>query len=266
MKILKNKNQKVSVLIANYNNEKYIDTCINSLKKQTYKNLEIIFFDDQSNDNSLKKVKKFKNVNIVQSFKKKSIYGSINQINSYVQAFKKSKGKIILFLDSDDFFYKNKIEKIVKFFEKNRKQKIVFDLPTLIKNKKKIKIKPKEKFVKTYWPYIPNQSCIAIKREIFNRMISKILVNKFYDIWLDFRITIYSIYILKQFNLLNQNLTYYRKVENSASYKFQHLNQNWWRRRSQAHSYIKSFFYKNKISYKNNFDFYLTNLINFFLK
>ena len=48
------------MLIANYNNEYYIKDCINSLINQTYKNIEIIFHDDCSNDNSLeiKKIKK----------------------------------------------------------------------------------------------------------------------------------------------------------------------------------------------------------------
>jgi len=48
------------VLIANYNNEYYIKDCINSLINQTYKNIEIIFHDDCSNDNSLEieKIKK----------------------------------------------------------------------------------------------------------------------------------------------------------------------------------------------------------------
>ena len=35
-------NIKVSVLVASYNNEKYLDECIESIKKQSYKNLEII--------------------------------------------------------------------------------------------------------------------------------------------------------------------------------------------------------------------------------
>ena len=39
---------KVSVVIANYNNSKFIKECIESLNNQTYKNIEIIFFDDNS--------------------------------------------------------------------------------------------------------------------------------------------------------------------------------------------------------------------------
>ena len=49
----------VSVLIANYNSSSYIQQCINSLNSQTYKNLEIIFFDDNSSDNSLEIIKNF---------------------------------------------------------------------------------------------------------------------------------------------------------------------------------------------------------------
>ena len=38
------KDIKVSVLIANYNNEKYLNECIDSIKKQTYQNIEIVIF------------------------------------------------------------------------------------------------------------------------------------------------------------------------------------------------------------------------------
>ena len=48
---------KASIVIANFNNSKFIDECIESLNNQTYKNIEIIFFDDNSHDNSLEKIK-----------------------------------------------------------------------------------------------------------------------------------------------------------------------------------------------------------------
>ena len=56
---------KASILIANYNNQIYIDECINSLLSQTYKNIEIIFFDDLSTDNSINEVKKFSKVKLI---------------------------------------------------------------------------------------------------------------------------------------------------------------------------------------------------------
>ena len=55
------KNILVSVLINNYNNQKFLKKSIDSCLKQTYKNLEIIIFDDNSTDNSKKIIKKIKN-------------------------------------------------------------------------------------------------------------------------------------------------------------------------------------------------------------
>ena len=52
---------KISILIANYNGEKYLKRCINSCLSQNIKSrFEIIFVDDNSIDSSLEKVKKFK--------------------------------------------------------------------------------------------------------------------------------------------------------------------------------------------------------------
>ena len=48
----------VSILIASYNKEKYVKRCINSCKTQTYNNIEIIFYDDGSKDNSYEIAKK----------------------------------------------------------------------------------------------------------------------------------------------------------------------------------------------------------------
>ena len=56
---------KASIVIANYNNSNFIEECINSLNSQTYKNIEIIFFDDNSKDNSIDIIKKFTNVKII---------------------------------------------------------------------------------------------------------------------------------------------------------------------------------------------------------
>ena len=94
---------KASVLIANFNGEKFIDQCIQSLQNQSFTDFEIIFFDDCSTDNSLKIVKKYKNVKIIEN-KNHSSVGAFNQINAYKEAFQNSTGDIIFTLDSDDFF------------------------------------------------------------------------------------------------------------------------------------------------------------------
>ena len=56
------KNQLVSIIVVNFNNSKYINQCIKSLQNQSYQNKEIIFVDNQSTDDSLDKIKLFKNI------------------------------------------------------------------------------------------------------------------------------------------------------------------------------------------------------------
>ena len=67
----------VSILIASYNKEKYVNRCIESCLNQTYKNLEIIFVDDSSKDNSLLVAKKHKKI---KTFKKKELSQKLNLI------------------------------------------------------------------------------------------------------------------------------------------------------------------------------------------
>ena len=131
------KDIKVSVLIANYNNEQYLTECIDSIKKQTYQNVEIIIHDDASSDNSIKRINKYKNIKIIKN-KKRGKYGSYNQMNAYYRAFKKSNGKFIFLLDSDDLFKKNKIKTVINIFLKNKKISSLFDLP-IYKYKNKLK-------------------------------------------------------------------------------------------------------------------------------
>lgn len=52
-------NKKVGVVLINYNGEKYIADCINSLQAQTYKDIEILFWDNRSSDASVEIVKRF---------------------------------------------------------------------------------------------------------------------------------------------------------------------------------------------------------------
>ena len=254
---------KASIVIANYNNSNFIEECINSLKSQTYKNIEIIFFDDNSKDNSINVIKKFSNIKILQN-KTQTKYGSLNQINAFKKSIEISTGDIIFFLDSDDYFKKDKIEKIINFFLKNNEKKIVFDFPIILKQNKKINIKKKNNFFNTYWGYIHPTSCISIRKEFINELFENIVNEKFTDIWLDLRILLFSKYINK-YNVIEENLTFYRQYEGNVSSKFKKFNKFWWKRRSQAHDYFFNLMKLNNINTKKNLDFYVTKLVNKFI-
>ena len=141
--VTKLKDLKVSILIANYNNEKFLKECIGSIKNQTYKNIEIIFHDDFSSDNSIKTIIKYKNIKIIKN-KLRSEFGSFNQMSAYQRAFKKSTGEIIFFLDSDDSFSRRKIEIIRNIYLKNKNISAIFDLP-IFQYPQKLKYQKKKK-------------------------------------------------------------------------------------------------------------------------
>ena len=258
-------NPKVSILIANYNNEIFISECINSLRKQTYKNIEIIFFDDFSKDSSIDKIKNFNEVKIIQN-KKKTEIGSFNQIKAFEEAQKLSEGEIVLLLDSDDYFNETKVEEIVNFFNDNKDAKIVFDYPIVANKEKFINIKKKKKLINNLWPYIHPTSCISIKRDTFNEILKTVSIKLYPDIWLDFRLCIYSKYILKRMDILDKNLTYYRQNDASVSSKFKFLSNNWWKRRMEAHNYLIYFFGKENMKHQKNLDYFFTKIYNLFIK
>ncbi len=90
----------VSIIIANYNNEKYIEDCLRSVQQQNFNNLEIVIVDDGSTDDSVKKIKQFIHKDsrfvLVQLEKNRGVSVARNT------GLQRAKGKYITFLDSDD--------------------------------------------------------------------------------------------------------------------------------------------------------------------
>lgn len=106
---------KVSVIMPSYNSSGYIKDSINSVLNQTYGNFELIIVDDCSKDDS---------VEIIKSFGDKRIKLYVNEKNSGAalsrnRALRKADGKWIAFLDSDDIWHKEKLEKQLEFTVRN---------------------------------------------------------------------------------------------------------------------------------------------------
>jgi glycosyltransferase involved in cell wall biosynthesis len=94
-------NQKVSVIIPNYNNELFIEKCINSILANTWDNLEVIFIDDVSTDNSFEIVKsKFSENPKVRIYQNHTNMGTYYSRNKGIIL---ANGTYILNVDGDDF-------------------------------------------------------------------------------------------------------------------------------------------------------------------
>lgn len=108
------KNVRISVAMATYNGEKYIYDQLNSIIKCLGKDDEIIISDDGSTDNTINIIKQFKDKRIkIFNGPKKGV------IKNFENAISKCLGKYIFLSDQDDIWNKNKIEKILKEFEKD---------------------------------------------------------------------------------------------------------------------------------------------------
>lgn len=107
------KNSKlVSVVVNCYNGEKYLNQCLESILNQTYKNIELIFWDNQSYDRSKYIVGKYSDKRIKYFYAKNhtTLYEARNL------ALQNCNGEFVCFLDTDDWYEASKIEDQITFF------------------------------------------------------------------------------------------------------------------------------------------------------
>ena len=260
----------VSILINNYNKENFCERAVSSVLNQNYKRIEIIFFDDGSSDSSVKKIGKIKikNKNKIKIIKNKirEKNFSFNQLNAIKKSLKICKGKIVCILDSDDFFEKNKVKKVVRFFNENKLSDIVFDLPIIyhssLKNKK---IKNRYFYRENKWPKFPPTSCLSFRRNSLINSLNKISFKKYEELWFDFRIVTFYALKKNQFNFINYNLTFYRQNSNNFEKRYKKFfNREWWVRRYQAFQYLKKLDHKKFNKNIFTIDYLVTLFLNKF--
>ncbi len=220
-----NKKPKVSIVIPVYNAEKYLEQCLNSIVSQTYHNIEIICIDDGSKDNSLKILKNYA--------ENDNRFIVLNQQNQGAAAarnkgIKMAAGKYIIFLDSDDYFSIDLIDKTLNKAEKFNADIVIFKAVSFNSKTGKTRIlndeinKLKSYFNKTF-------SVTDIPDNIFNSFLLAPW-NKFYRTDFikenglyfqnikrsnDIYFTTTSLVKAQKIILLNDVLTYYRKGTNT---------------------------------------------------
>jgi len=222
----------VDVILPNYNKTEFLDEAINSVITQTYKNWHLYIIDDNSSDNSEKIIDKFsnlKNVTIIKLQKNKGPSFCRNY------ATRISKSKYISFIDSDDSWLSDKLEKQIYFMEKNNLSFTYTDYTPFFENFGKKKIK-KRTFLKDHFNYRTflknssiNTTTMIIARSILgSHRFRKIKLLEDY---------LFKCKLLKGNNIakkLDADLAFYRILNKSRSsqrlkniYWLWHINKNY---------------------------------------
>ncbi|GIW67075.1 MAG: glycosyl transferase [Candidatus Parcubacteria bacterium] len=185
----------VSVIIPTYNRANLLPKAINSVINQTYKNWELLIIDDGSKDNTKKIVEEF--------IKKDSRIKYFYQENSGQPAamnlgIKNSNGEYVAFLDDDDEWSPEKLEKQLKEFEKDKNIALVYTDALIVGGE--LNNKKSSDISKLYFGYVYKNllyknfitaSSVMIKRKIFNELglfdenyLIKKTQTQDYDMWL----------------------------------------------------------------------------------
>lgn len=214
---------KISILIPIYKVEKYIRRCAESIFRQTYLDLEIIFVDDASPDNSLSILK-----DTIQSFPSRSnqiriITNVRNKGLSYVRniSIKAATGEYVFFVDSDDYIEPNTIALMTDNIGKTNADIIIGNyIVHEHKGSKKIR---HEKF-KNKRDAVLNILSLKSPHHVFNILIRRTLFFNHHIQALegvnygeDHQIMTQAVYYAKKISFLN-DFTYHYDCTNEESY------------------------------------------------
>ena len=218
------KNRKITIITPVKNDEKNIEKTIRSVLNQNYKNFEYIVVDGNSNDSTLEIIKKFRGKVRFFSKKDKNLWDAINF------GITKSSGEIIGTLNSNDFFAKNALTIVNKYFEK-------FDIDYLFGAVKKNKVFYKFEPEKLHYRLniYPSHSCSFFIKKKVQKKIG--LYNIKYNFCSDYDL-FYKLFKNKKFKGMNT-----KKNEVVGKFNMEGI--------SSKVPFYKFYFYEMKIRYDN---------------
>ena len=244
----------VSIILNCYNGEKYLKETLLSIKNQTYSNWELIFWNNKSKDSSFEIYSKFKNRKKKYKYFKSNKF--VNLYDARNSAIQKAKGQFISFIDADDVWEKDKLQKQLKLF-KDPKVGVVYGNLWLKKEsnnkfKKHIKYKLPEGYI--YTNLIKNYYVGIITAVIRKNIIkTKKVFNSKYNIIGDFDL----------FLRLAKNCIFKTIQFPVATYRIHDNNLSLLKRKTEIKEF-KDWFKKNKknlnLEQKNYFIKHIINL------
>ena len=204
----------VSIVIPYYKKKKFIKQTINSVLNQTYKKFEVIIIYDDDKLSDLDYLKKIvsldKRINLIINKKKLGAGLSRNK------GIKSSKGKYIAFLDSDDYWSKNKLKTQIRFMDVNKHIISHTTYQIVNQNNEKISIRRARNFFEIQdllYSCDIGLSTVILKKNLFSKKFKfpNIKTKEDFVLWLS--ILNKKIPIMA----LDKNLSSWRKLNNSLS-------------------------------------------------
>jgi glycosyltransferase len=158
---------KISIITITFNAEATLANTLNSVFKQSYKNIEHIIIDGNSNDKTLKICNDFPHISKIISELDKGVYDAFNK------GLRLAIGEIVGFLNSDDVFYnENSVQEIADAFLSNEVDIVYGDLNYVNEEKKIIRnwiSKPYKKgLMKKAW--MPAHPTFYCRKAIYDRL------------------------------------------------------------------------------------------------
>lgn len=209
--------EKVSVVIPVYQNEKSIGQCIDSLYKQTWKNLEIIIIDDGSTDNTLKVLQHL-------SLNKKNTI-LIHQENMGVSAARNrgvevASGEYLTFVDADDLIEEEYIQVLMDSMKKENTDLVIDNIWPAIKNKDCHNYKIKN--LSPSFPYLYRKYCFHnVWGKLYKTVLAKqILFNNKFRMGEDLLYNLDYLKLINTFTLIHENGYKYIENINSATHSY----------------------------------------------
>lgn len=191
----------VTVIVPNYNHEKYLVQRLDSIFNQTYPNFEVILMDDCSTDNSLEILKKYSKQEKVAT----SVFNEVNTGNTFKQWAKGislAKGELIWIAETDDYCEPNFLEKVLQPLQQNKEVVLAYCQSNRVNEKSEVTgnwithtddldatlfsndfVMDSNQFIEKYLickNVIPNASAVVFKKEAVD-------LNQHFDIAPEFR-------------------------------------------------------------------------------
>lgn len=171
----KNNQPLVSVIMPVYNGSAFVAEAIESILRQTYKNIEVIIVDDASSDDTWKILLKYKRINPgkIKLIRLKENLGKGGDAAANI-AFMHSKGEFVARTDADDIALPGRIEKQVEFMQKHTQYAVVGSNAHVINSsgevvgEKKVPLKHEEIY-EAYFTFHPMiNPTIMVRKSLIN--------------------------------------------------------------------------------------------------